>query len=77
MWNLFKVNTKESRKRWSRFGIFIANFGQIRHLTLVLLLLSLNKQMQVESLQIKFFQFYDEISSLVVSWYNVIVQKKA
>ena len=42
-WNLFKVSIKDSSKRWRRFGIFIADFEQIEHLVLVILLLSLNR----------------------------------
>ena len=65
-WNLFKVSIKDSSKRWRRFGIFIADFEQIEHLVLVILLLNLNRYMQVESLQIKFFKIWEGISSLVV-----------
>ena len=42
MWNIFKVNYKDTR---TRSGVFIVNFEHISHLFLVLLLLPLNKQM--------------------------------
>ena len=53
--NLFKVNNKNSRKRYEIcskltiktlvFGVYIVNFEHISHLFLVFLLLTLNTQM--------------------------------
>ena len=41
MWNLFKVNNKDTRTTSS--GVFIVNFEMISHIALVFLLLILNK----------------------------------
>ena len=46
VWNMFKVDNKNTRKR--RSGVFIVNFEQISHLFLVFLLLPMNKYMLVE-----------------------------
>ena len=40
MWNLFKVNNKDT---WRRYGVFIAKFEQISHMALMFSLLTLNK----------------------------------
>ena len=62
---MFKVNNKNTRARskicskltiktperrqWCRSGVFIVNFGQILHLLLVFLLLTLNRYMSAGS----------------------------
>ena len=44
VWNLFKLETETSeRHHWRRSGVFILNFEQILHITLVFPLLTLNK----------------------------------
>ena len=40
VWNMFKVNNKDNRRRC--FGVFVINLEHISHLALVLLLLTLN-----------------------------------
>ena len=45
MWNMFKVNNKDTRRHWRRSGLFIVNFEHILHLVLVFLLLTLNIQL--------------------------------
>ena len=43
---MFKVNNKDTRTtpKWRRSGVFIVNFQHISHLVLVLLLLTLSRQ---------------------------------
>ena len=45
------IRTPERRHYWRRPGVFIVNFWQISHFTLVLLLLNLNKQIPAWTLQ--------------------------
>ena len=43
---MFKVTIKTSERRhWCRSGVFVVNFEHISHLVLVILLLTLNRQM--------------------------------
>ena len=39
---MFKVNNKDTKTFWRRFGVFIDNSEHIPHLALVFLLLTLN-----------------------------------
>ena len=46
MWNLFKVNNKDTRIKWRYSSVFIVNIEQISQIVLVFALLTLNKQIQ-------------------------------
>ena len=46
MWNLFKVNNKDTRTKWRYSSVFIVNIEQISQIVLVFALLTLNKQIQ-------------------------------
>ena len=64
MWNMFKGNYKNTRKRhWRRSGVFIVNFEHISDLFLVFLLLTLNKQM----LASLWWTFFDKHSYGVIT----------
>ena len=46
LWNLFKVDNKTpERRHWQCFGVFLVDFEQTSHITQVITLLTLNKQM--------------------------------
>ena len=57
MWNLFKLNNKDTI---TTSGVFIVNFKQISHIVLMFPLLNLNKQMptRIEKLTNDFAELF-------------------
>ena len=60
IWNLFKVNNKETRKIGS--SVFTVNFEQISHIILATPLLILDKWMSARNV------FYDHLNFLYNFW---------